>query len=324
MYFSEDDIKQKPTITISKSCSKSQMPSGEETPVVTIESDDFNEESRTETISPRPHRHWLVIVVSVLSTVLFFIILGFGYIFYRTYINIGVPVSVKSDENIAKLQIPAKKTTPGVVMTGDSILGVGLNFYELRGLKAEISFTRPDTADADVYLYSRSSDFSSFDPKTNQYLGSMVVAGREMPSFRSRIGYCAMANDNVVIGVARDEKVKDYCVKRKGYFFRQFVLVSDGVLPSRFYLHGKVERKALGRMGNKLYYIESRNPEALWAFADAIREYGFTDAIYITGGSDHAFYRTSDGKCHTIGSAAPQEDMRRGEGIVPWLVFKKR
>lgn len=41
-----------------------------------------------------------------------------------------------------------------------------------------------------------------------------------------------MANNNVVIGVARDEKVKDYCIENRGSFFRQFILVSNGVLPS--------------------------------------------------------------------------------------------
>ena len=34
------------------------------------------------------------------------IVLALGYKYYRTYINIGVPVSVKSAENIKKLQSP--------------------------------------------------------------------------------------------------------------------------------------------------------------------------------------------------------------------------
>lgn len=55
-----------------------------------------------------------------------------GYKYYRTYINIGVPVSVKSAENIKKLQSPASHVTSEVTMTSDSILGVGMNIYELR------------------------------------------------------------------------------------------------------------------------------------------------------------------------------------------------
>ena len=133
-----------------------------------------------------------------------------------------------------------------------------------------------------------------------------------------------MANNNVVIGVARDEKVKDYCIENRGCFFSQFILVSNGVLPSRFYLHCKVERRAIGRIGNKLYYIESHNKEALWAFADALREYGFIDAIYITSGTDYCYYRSADGRLHDIGDANQKGKKHKGQGTIPWLVFKKR
>lgn len=209
-------------------------------------------------------------------------------------------------------------------MTSDSILGVGMNLYEVRGLKAEISFAQPDTTQQDVYLYSRCSDFTSYDPQENHYIGSLVVQGKELSSDVSRLGYCAMANNNIVVGVARDEKVKDYCIEHGGSFFRQFILVSNGVLPSKFYLHGKVERRAIGRISNKLYYIETHNKEALWAFADALREYGFTDAIYITGGTDYCFYRSADGKAHHIGDLSKKDKPHKGKGIVPWLVFKKK
>ena len=104
-----------------------------------------------------------------------------------------------------------------------------------------------------------------------------------MQSDNTRLGYCAMANDNIVIGIARSEKVKEYVEENDGSFFRQFILVSNGVLPKKFYLHGKVERRGLGRIGDNLYYIESKHAETMWDFADALREYGFIDAIYITG-----------------------------------------
>ena len=63
----------------------------------------------------------------------------------------------------------------------------------------------------------------------------------------SRLGYCAMANGNIVLGISRSDKVKNYVEERGGSFFRQFILVSDGVLPVKFHLHGKVERRALAR-----------------------------------------------------------------------------
>lgn len=293
-----------------------------ETPVISIESDE--EEGTPQPSSSHRHSKWPVAVVSVLLTAALCMMAAFGYRYYRRYINIGVPVSVTSKENIGKLEIPPVCETPEVVKSSDSILGVAINMYQLIGLKAEITFTEPAVDDTDVYLYSRCCDQTSYDPESNRYLGSLVQNGKELQSDNSRLGYCAMANDNIVIGIARDEKVKDYCIEQKGSFFRQFILVSDGVLPGRFYLHGKVERRALARMGKKLFYVESKGKETMWDFADALREYGFIDAIYITGGTDYCFYRTADGTAHDIGDKHKHPDGHKGKGIVPWLVFKKR
>ena len=131
-----------------------------------------------------------------------------------------------------------------------------------------------------------------------------------------------MLDGNSVIGISRSEKVKDFVQEQGGSFFRQFILVSDGTIPGRFYLHGKVERRAMGRIGNQLYFVATRHKETLWDFADALREYGFIDAIYITGGTDYVFYRDKGGVKHDIGDSANYPHTK-WKGIVPWLVFRK-
>lgn len=292
-----------------------------EVPVITIEEDvsrNLADDAATPSTYTMPNR-WLWFVGGLVLSAVLCLIAVAGWRYYHTYVNIGIPVSVKSEENIAKLSAAPQRVTPEVVMTSDSILGVALDFYEIRGLRAEVTLQEPDTTDTSVYLYSRSADHS----KDGEYLGSLVMSGKEMQTDRSRLGYCAMANDNVVIGIARDEKVKDFTIEQNGSFFRQFILVSNGVIPSQFHLHGKVERRGLGRIGNKLYYIATRHAETMWDFADALREYGFTDAIYITGGTDYSFYRTADGTRHAIGDETKYPHTK-WKGIIPWVVFKKR
>lgn len=121
----------------------------------------------------------------------------------------------------------------------------------------------------------------------------------------------------MVIGVSRSDAVKDFVKDQGGSFFRQLILVSNGVLPQRFYLHGKVERRALGRIGDTLYIICTRHKETMWDFADALHEYGFVDAVYITGGDDRTFYRDAAGTVHTFGTDSTHTANE------PWLVFKK-
>ena len=274
-----------------------------EVPIIIIERDE----------QPQPLKRFLALVaigclmVAILA----------GYYFWNYYYNIGVSVSVTPEQNIEKLQKPAKQETPEVVMTSDSILGVAMDFYAINGLKASIQFEEPDTADTSVYLYCRSVDHKA----DSTYIGTLVVNGEERQSDTHRLGYMAMLGGNSVIGISRSEKVKDYVQEHGGSFFRQFILVSNGDIPGRFFLHGKVERRAIGRIDDQLYFIATRHKETLWDFADALREYGFIDAIYITGGADYVFYRDKDGFRHDIGDKSDYPHTK-WKGIIPWLVFR--
>lgn len=290
-----------------------------EVPIIIIERDEQpqSKEIVTKVVAPSKKQKWLKRFLAFAVVGCMIVAAIAGYYFWNYYYNIGVSVSVSPEQNIENLKKPVKKETPEVVMTSDSILGVAMDFYAIHGLKASIEFEEPDTADTSVFLYSRCADYTA----DGRYLGSLVAEGVEKQSDRSRLGYMAMADGNMVIGISRSEKVKDYVLERGGSFFRQFILVSNGMIPSRFFLHGKVERRAIGRIDNQLYYIATRHKETLWDFADALREFGFIDAIYITGGADYVFYRDKDGIRHDIGnpSGYPQ---KKWKAIIPWLVFR--
>ena len=291
-----------------------------EVPIIIIERDEQPQakESVTKVIAPSKKQKWLKRFLTLIAVGCLMIAVLAGYYFWNYYYNIGISVSVTPEQNIEKLQQPVKQEVPEVVMTSDSILGVAMDFYAIHGLKASIEFEEPDTADTSVYLYCRSADFKA----DSTYIGSLVVNGKEYQSDTHRLGYMAMLGSNSVIGISRSEKVKDFVQEQGGSFFRQFILVSDGVIPSRFFLHGKVERRAIGRIGNQLYFIATRHKETLWDFADALREYGFIDAIYITGGADYVFYRDKDRVKHDIG-VFTEHSYTKWKGIIPWLVFRR-
>ena len=291
-----------------------------EVPIIIIERDEQpqTKEPVVKVVAPSWKRKWLKRLLTLVAVGCLMVAVLVGYYFWNYYYNIGVSVSVSPDQNIEKLQQPVKHEMPEVVLTSDSILGVAIDFYAIHGLKANIEFEEPDTADTSVYLYCRSADHKA----DGTYLGSLVVDGDVRQSDTHRLGYMAMVGGNSVIGISRSEKVKDFVQEHGGSFFRQFILVSDGTIPGRFFLHGKVERRAIGRIGDQLYYIATRNKETLWDFADALREFGFIDAIYITGGAEYVYYRSKDGIRHDIGDSADYPQTK-WKGIIPWLVFRK-
>ena len=208
---------------------------------------------------------------------------------YNYYYNLGVSISVSPTDNLRKLDRMRMENGPSEVqLKRDSVLGVALDIYEWHNVKAELTLSEPDTADHNVLLYTRTADYTA----TGEYIGSLVVDGEEKQSDVSRLGYCALKNGHAVIGISRFDDLRRAMVDADGSYFRQFVLVSDGQLPTRFILHGKVERKALVRTADdRLCVVATRHPETLWSFADALREYGYVDAIYLTGGNQSGFYR---------------------------------
>ena len=288
-----------------------------EVPIIIIERE---EETEGKILPPTPQRSSrFKKLVFILALVFCCVCVVVGYKVWAHYNLFSLPISVTPAENIEKLAAPATNEPASVVMTTDSILGVVFDMFALHGVEGSIEFQEPDTADASVYLYCRASDFTA----EGKYLGSLISKGQEYADDASRWGYMAMAGGNNVIGISDDESVRDYVKEQGGSFFRQFVLVSDGQLPPQFYLHGKVERCAIGRMGDRLYFISSHHKESMWSFADALREYGFIDAIYITGGRDYSFYRDAKGTRHDIHDPKYYPH-KKWAGILPWLVFRKK
>lgn len=317
MNYTEEPMEEKPIIVIEEKPDVIPGQDEGETPVIQIE-----REAEDTTPEAKAYHRWPWIAASVVVTSLLCLAAVLLYRHYRTYVDLGIPVSATSQENIVKLQQPIDQgIQPEVILTTDSILGVALNFYQLRGLQGEVTFQEPSPGDHDVYLYSRCADQSTYDPTTVHYLGTLVSNGQLIDEDNERLGYCAMANGNVVIGVAKDEEMKDYILECGGSMFRQYILVSKNHLPSTFRLHGKVERRGIGRKDGRIYYIESINKETMWDFADALREYGFEDAIYITGGNAYSYYRTQDGQAHPIGL---EPDPHRDTHTLPYMVFRRR
>lgn len=280
-----------------------------------------------ETPPKHPNRKWVWLSVAIVLAAI--IVAGAIYAnwYYHRYVNVGVPISrtplenveiLQNRDSLSKSELRRLRKKAGVYVSKDSILGVSMDFYELRGLRAEVVMQEPDTLDKSVMFYTRCADFESND----RPIGSLVSKGELICEDDSRLGYCGMVEDKLVIGVSRFEDVRKYCEEAGGSFFRQFVLVSGGELPPRFHLHGKVERRALARTGdNRLFFVQTVYPEVMTAFADALREYGFVDAIYITGGKEYCYYRSRWGTRHDIGDIS--EYNSRKSGAVPWIVFHK-
>ena len=210
------------------------------------------------------------------------------------------PKSRPDREIIARLSLAPQDSVSGVSLDRVEIMGVKLRIYRISGLEAHFADTVPDFSDPSVYLITRSADYRIKNDR-RMMIGDFIQDGEILARGNWRAGFMAIADGNAQIGVSRGGKISRYTARHGGSFFRQLALVTAGtVCDGQYILRGKVSRCAYARdIDGQMYFIETENPEGLSTFADALAEYGFTDAIYVTGGAQpHLFFRSHDGTPH--------------------------
>ena len=245
--------------------------------------------------SEHPNR-WKI-VAFILTGIM--VIVGLYYIGRHIYHTKEFIQTRNADDVITAFSQPIKGKA-GVTPTTEEFMNVKLKIYRLDGLKAHFADTVPDYADSSIYLVTRSSDYKIIGDK-KEIIGDFIFNGKVVEKSNWRAGFMAIVDSNAQIGIDRSNKIRKYVMDNGGSMFRQLALVSAGIrCNEQLILKGKVTRCAYGRdKNNTLYYIETENPETLYGFADALIEYGFIDAIYITGGKQpDLFYRTEDGVSH--------------------------
>ena len=242
-------------------------------------------------------RKWKTISI-ILATIL---VLGVcSFIGKHILYNSQFPKS-RPDKEIIRLLDNTMEGTPGIKPSTTESMGVKLKIYALSGLKASFADTVPDYNDPSVYFITRSADYKIENDK-RVMIGDFVQNGEILSKSRWRAGFMAVSHDgNAQIGISRSDKVRRHILKENGSFFRQMAIVAAGTRCDKQYiLKGKVTRCAYAcDAAGKLYFIETAYPETLYGFADALIEYGFIDAVYVTGGiQPDLFYRDSNGTAH--------------------------
>lgn len=299
----------------------------QEHPVFSIERNDSDSNEHRAPLQPVPSteqrnkRH-----LYILSFLLIVLACGLCLLLWNISDRLrpDIESAVSDKENLLILRSTPSLTAVGTVHTSDSVLGVAFDMYALRGLRGSLEQQLPDTADKDIVMFMRSADYHP----DGSLLGTVVIDGKKITSKdrTNRLGYIAISNEGVpTIGISSSNRVADFTEDNEGSFFRQYALLGDGELPSSFSLHGKVERGAIARKDdNDLYYVVTRHRETMYDFADALREYGFTDAVYITGGNSYDFYRTTDGIPHISSRVKEKIEKYTTTPLpAPLLVFRR-
>lgn len=244
----------------------------------------------------------LAVIILLLLAILAW--LGWGYYqHHRWAVNFEYPVSSSSAQIITDLNKTGQIKGDSVhVFTADSIDGVTMRFYNLAGLKASMSREMPADSDSSVVLVTQGWDYYFDDAKQYHFLGDFVYNGKMLAQGTGKAGFVAVTTKGWQMGISQEDSVRDYIISQGASMFRQFALVSAGqICLKQFALKGKVHRRALARKPGDAtaYYVETVNKESLYDFAEALADYGFIDAVYLTGADGtEPVYRDEKGTLH--------------------------
>ena len=136
-------------------------------------------------------------------------------------------------------------------------------------------------------------------------VGAFVLRGKPLSWGLSKKGYCGIIGNQVTIGVADNSPLFEQATEVGGYFFRQYPLVSDGMLVENE-LKSQSTRRGLCELEGRVVVAETFTPESLHDFSQALVDLGTTNAIYLVGSSAIGWYRTMDG----LGIASGQWEPR--------------
>lgn len=136
-------------------------------------------------------------------------------------------------------------------------------------------------------------------------VGAFVLRGKPLSWGLSKKGYCGIIGNQVTIGVADNSPLFEQATEVGGYFFRQYPLVSDGMLVENE-LKSQSTRRGLCELEGRVVVAETFTPESLHDFSQALVDLGTTNAIYLVGSSAIGWHRTMDG----LGIASGQWEPR--------------
>lgn len=267
----------------------------------------------------KPHNgggHWMWIMLAlILIAALFFM---YQYFSASSSSEAEPPVEevlfcrevVPETSSIEESLLPS-----GVFCSEESVNDVPMTIYSLQNLDAELVMGKPDISDTAIVFVLQAADIRK---DNSEIVGDFVIKGKQLTKGKRKPGYCAIVNNRISIGMSGTNEVMNYCMDKKGDYFRQYMLVYDAEAQINK-LRGKSLRRALANNGDSLYIVMTHNRESLYDFSLALQDIGMTNALYLVGGSSYYAYRNA------TDTTANKHGMDMNDSPhMNYLVFRKR
>lgn len=241
----------------------------------------------------RPKRPiWIWVLAVAIVALVVYLIMSFSNSTDRT-----LQVSVVDKEEIAPDD--SLPIHPVSISCSDTVIdGFKLKLIRPERCLAELFIGDNPNADKSIKLAVPAADIRA---DNGNMVGAYVYRGELLSQGKSKMGFCAIIDGAINIGMAENTPLFEKATETGGYFFRQYPLVAE-YQPIALKPKGSRLRKALAEIDGCIVIVMSVDTMTLGQFADALVSLGATNAINLVGSNSYAFMRGNDGSLTEFGS----------------------
>ncbi len=201
---------------------------------------------------------------------------------------------------------PAESSPKTAVTTSDSTMrpyteisdttinDVKLCIYTPCNAVAELQLGKLDTSNPEIVLAAQAA-FVYLNNNDEEVLDDFVLKGEQLSYGKSKNGYCSIIGNEIKLGRCYNNTCCEEAVEGKGYFFRQYSLVSDSLLV-KVTDKRKAVRNALCWYKGNICVIGTQERESFHDFSQALKDLGVSEAVNLIGGNKTVFAMDKDGK----------------------------
>ena len=283
----------------------------EVTPRKSVKLNNYTIQSADQNERPGRNKRW----TAWLSIVILLIVATIAFLVFLHSKSKDIKATPKIESSAVQLDAyPEEAASKGYIEVSDETINdVPLRIYIPRNAIPELSLSLPDETDSTIVFVYTASDVGE-----NDYgiLDDYVLKGKVLAKGVRKEGFCSIINNTLTVGVSPKTPLLQDAIQEKGYFFRQYPLVSNSKAIDNK-PKGKSVRRALAIRKGDIIMIESLDRESFHDFAQALADSGVSDAIYLAGGiAVCGWYRDKQGKQTFFGTK--KDNFLKGVNFIVW------
>lgn len=265
------------------------------------------QESKKDIEPPKTKKWlWIILLFIAIGTVLVFIFIASHKLIYKK------SAESSTTDTLSEETIKSNVRTKCVITKKDTTINdIPLTVIIPQGGKVSIHIGQLPQNDKSIVLAAQAADIREDNDLPT---GAFVYNGELISKGHSKYGFCAIIGNSITLGRKNETPLFEKAIEENGCFFRQYSLVSNGLLmdiPPK----GKAMRRALCLYNNDIVVIETKDKESYHDFSQSLVDLGVKEGLSLVGGDGHIMYRLSG---ETIIEGSPLKEKKESENYIIW------